>query len=140
MKHLMHLWKRWLTCLGELHRFLEMVIIDSTSNSVLPTLSRKQELETVVSLLGEAQQQALVSVQHDLGVVVCVIKLALPSLLRFAHRLEESHQQVVSALGGVAVHLIAWGHGSGVKLRGSQRPPAIAGIGPSMPCYSSDAL
>ena len=68
VKHLMYVWEAVAYLLGELHRLLEVVLVDSTSTRGLQwALDRKQKLETVVSLLGEAQQQTPRSVQHDLG-------------------------------------------------------------------------
>ena len=109
VKHLMYVWEAVAYLFGELHRLLDVVIVDATSNSgLLSAHDRQQEVETVVSLLAEVQQQAPVSVQHDLGAMARVIELALPALLRFAHRLEECHQHAISVLGGAAVSLIAW--------------------------------
>ena len=131
VKHLMYLWEAVAYLFGELHRLLEVVIVDPASSSgLLSALGRKQELETVVSLLGEVQLQAPVSVQHDLGAIARVIELALPALLRFASRLEETHQQAVSALGGSAVHLIAWAW-QRRKVRGPDDHTLLQGLDPT---------
>lgn len=106
---LMHLWEAVAYLFRELHHLLEVVILDETSVSgLMSVVTRQQELETVVSLLGELQEQVPASLQHDLSAMSRVVELALPSLLHFAHLLEDRQQQAVQALGGEAVHLIAW--------------------------------
>src|SRR5260370_6742463 len=105
----MHLWEAVAYLFWELHHLLDVVIVDSTSAWGLMSVSRREaELHTLVSLLFEVQHQAPASLQHDLSAMARLVELALPSLLHFAHGLEDRHQQAVQALGGEAVQLIAW--------------------------------
>lgn len=131
VNHLMYVWEAVASLFGELHRLLEVVIVDPTSSSgLLSARDRQQELESVVSLLAEARQQAPLSVQHDLGAMARVIELALPALLRFAHRLAESHQRAVGVLGGAGVHLIAWAW-QRRKLLGPDNHTLLQGLAPT---------
>lgn len=109
VKHLLHLWEAVAYLFGELHRLLEVIVVESTSSSGLMSVQhRQQELETLVSLLKELQPHIPSSLQQDVAAMARVVELALPSLLRFAHQLEESHQHAVQTVGGAAVQLIAW--------------------------------
>ncbi|GAC1650272.1 MAG: hypothetical protein NVS4B9_41230 [Ktedonobacteraceae bacterium] len=109
VKHLLYFWEAVAYLFGELHRLLEVVIVDATSpTGVMMASHREQELETVVSLLKVVQQQAPTSLQHDLAAMTRVVELGLPALLRFAFQLEQRHQQAAHVLGREAVQLLAW--------------------------------
>lgn len=109
VEHLMHLWEAVAYLFRELHHLLDVVMVDSSSASGLLSVSRREaELHTLVSLLFEVQQQAPASLQQDLCAMARLVELALPSLLHFAHGLQDRHQQAVQALGGEAVQLLAW--------------------------------
>lgn len=109
LKQLMSLWEAVAYLFEELHRLLDVVIVDATSTSGVMTASaRQQELETVVSLLKEVQQQVPASLQHDLASMTRVVELGLPALLRFAYQLEERQQDAANTVGGTAVQLMAW--------------------------------
>lgn len=109
VKQLMHVWEAVAYLFAELHRLLEVVIVDRRSTSGLMSAHvRTQELQTLVGLLREVQDDAPASVQHDVLAMARLVELALPSLLLFAHRLEETQQQAVQELGGEAVSLMAW--------------------------------
>ena len=131
VEQLMHLWEAVAYLLGELHRLLEVVIVDSTSATGLMTPSRRQaELETLVTLLVEVQQQAPASLQHDLLGVARLVELALPSLLHFTHRLEDRQQQAAQELGGAAVQLMAWAW-QRRKLLGPDVQTLLQGVAPA---------
>ncbi|GAC1407322.1 MAG: hypothetical protein NVSMB49_27220 [Ktedonobacteraceae bacterium] len=112
---------------------------DPSTSELMSALGRKRAQETVVSLLVEVQQQSPSSLQHDLAAMARMVELALPSLLHFAHRLEERHQQAVHALRGVAVHLIAWVW-QRRKLLGPEEHTLLQGIGTRVVLHRSDAL
>jgi transposase-like protein len=107
--HLMHVWEAVAYLFRELHRLLDVMLLEREPEAGLMPVSRRQvELETLVHLLFEVVPQAPTSVQHDLQGLARLLQLALPSLLHFAHQLEEKHHQAVQTLGGEAVHLMAW--------------------------------
>jgi transposase-like protein len=134
VEHLMHLWEAVAYLFWELHHLLDVVIVDSTSASGLMTPSRREaELQTLVSLLFEVQQQAPASLQHDLGVMARLVELALPSLLHFAHRLEDRQQQAAQALGAPALQLIAWAW-QRRKILGPHVQTLLAGLAPAWRC------
>src|SRR5260370_30994475 len=127
----MHLWEAVAYLCWELHHLLDVVIVDSTSAWGLMSVSRREaELHTLVSLLFEVQHQAPASLQHDLSAMARLVELALPSLLHFAHGLEDRHQQAVQALGGEAVQLIAWALHSR-QILGQEVQTLLEGVAPS---------
>lgn len=129
--HLMHLWEAVAYLFAELHQLLEVVIVDSTSASGLMTVSRRTaELQTLVTLLVEVAQQAPARVQRDLAAIARLVELALPSLLHFAHQLEDQQQQAARQLGAPAIQMMAWAW-QRRKLLGPDVETLVAGLAPA---------
>lgn len=109
VEQLLLLWEAVAYLFRELHRLLDVVLLERDPQAGLMPVSRRQEeLETLVCLLFEVVPAAPTSLQHDLRGIARLLQLALPSLLHFAHQLEDKQHQALQMLGGEAVHLMAW--------------------------------
>lgn len=134
VEHLMHLWEAVAYLFRELHHLLDVVIVEGPSDSgLMPPSRREAELQTLVSLLFDVEQQAPANLQHDLGAMARLVELAWPSLLHFAHELEDREQQAAQALGREAVQLLAWAW-QRRQILGPDLPTLLAGLAPAWRC------
>jgi hypothetical protein len=90
----------------ELRRVLEVVVLDC--HGLLDGARRRQELDTLLSLLAEVQSQALPGGRGELRRLHTQLRQALPRLLAFVEGVERVEQQVASVLGAQALALLGW--------------------------------
>lgn len=90
----------------ELRGLLEVVVLDC--HGLLSGARRRQELDTLLSLLAEVQSQALPSGRGEIRRLHTQVRQAQVRLLAFVEGVERVEQQVTSVLGLQAVAVLGW--------------------------------
>ena len=117
--------------LSQLHQLLEVVVLGSTSQQgILNSESRKTEIETILELLTDLVKEAPTPVKGEIRNLYKHVQSALPRLLLFARDLDQIQEQVRSALGEEALHLIAWAW-QRRRILGPSRASLLEGFAPS---------
>jgi hypothetical protein len=93
----------------ELQRLLSVVVLATTPEpSLLSSLSRQEELETLLDVLAELGHAAPAEMLCHIKGLHRHIELAMPRLVAFIIGLQEVEQKAIETIGKAAVHLIGW--------------------------------
>jgi len=110
----------------ELRCLLEVVVLDR--HGLVESKRRRQEVDTVLDLLAEAQSQALPASRSEVRRLHTQVVQALPRLLAFVADVERVEQQVGSVLGAEAVALLGWAWQRRALLAPKGRETLVEGV------------
>jgi hypothetical protein len=117
--------------LSQLHQYLEVVVLGPTSQQgVLDSESRKMEIETILQLLSDLEREAPKTIKLEIRNLYKHVQSASPRLLLFARDLDQIQEQVRSALGEEALHLMGWAW-QRRQILGPSRALLLEGFAPS---------
>ncbi len=116
---------------AQLHDLFEVVVLTGERTPrLLCYQARREELQTVLALLEEANQSVPTALQHEVQRVIQQGRVALPALLYFAEQVEVAQQEAIEQLGAPAVGLIAWAW-QRRKILGERPQQLLAGMDPA---------
>jgi hypothetical protein len=117
--------------LSQLHQLLEVVVLGSKNQQgILDSESRRTEIETLLELLTDLVKEAPTPVKGEIRNLYKHVQSALPRLLLFTRDLDQIQEQVRSALGEEALHLMGWAW-QRRRILGPSRALLLEGFPPS---------